>query len=55
MSLWGDLNQSYGTNLMTEFVAKIICKETERSLRAFLAKWLVKTGMERTAETAGGR
>lgn len=39
---------------MTEFVAKIVSEETERSLHALLANGLVKTGMERKAETAEG-
>lgn len=54
ISLQGDLNQRDGTNLVTEFVAKIVSEETERSLYALLANWLVKTGIERKAETAGG-
>lgn len=55
MSLQGDLNQRDGTNLVTEFVAKIVSEETEWSLCVLLANWLVKTGMERKAEAAGGR
>jgi len=54
MSLQGDLNQRDGANLATEFMAKIVSEETERSLYALLANGLVKTGMERKAEAAGG-
>lgn len=39
----------------TEFMAKTVSEETEKTLYALLANWLVRTGMEGESESAGGR